>query len=734
MKSISPNLEAQNIDYLNKYSMPEGTEGGLNIGEIKNIFSRNIPLILGSTVAMTSLAFFKIVITPANYVAGFELLSEPVNIETKVTSSDEDSRRTREQITEVELDGVQLKILKSPQLVSRVIESLQKQYPEMNYQELIGGLTIDIISSSKQDQNILQVIYRNPESEKVADVISALNEVYQNYSVEKRLSGVERGIAFLDRQIPQVDEQTQEIEAEIAQLRTQYNFNNPESSLTEITSRINQLAQRREDNTIKLNELRLTLSNLEQELAVKPAQSTTAIELATPRYLKLLSKMEDIEIEINQKSNIYADNNQAMQALERDKQQLSQLIIESGNNIRQKLNNQIKTIENRQSSIATEIGNLKVQLEQWSRISGEYNSLKHRLNIANDKLNGFRSQKDALQIDAAQQQSPWQLLTPATEPQLDSISTINYLLLGSTVGLLLGSGAALLLDKQQKIIYTSAKVEEITSLPILASIPFSPKVKLSFAKPIPKLTGQESESSTTKHLSSAAQTSLEFSSPSIESFRSFVVNLGLSRFNRNALIEADRESKSKEIKSVVVTSAIPGEGKSTVALNLARASASMGNRVLLVDTDIRSANHLTDDLGFGAEAGLIDILTEEDSALVLDRIQSLPYAGNLYMLPSGVKDIKANATALDFGFLLASQKMSNLMKQLQSSFDLVVYDLCSIIGFADVNLLAAETDGVVLVTGLGRIQTVALTEALNQLKLCNAPVLGIAVNKVVNKG
>ncbi|MEL6786837.1 MAG: hypothetical protein AAFO76_05380, partial [Cyanobacteria bacterium J06607_15] len=66
--------------------------------------------------------------------------------------------------------------------------------------------------------------------------------------------------------------------------------------------------------------------------------------------------------------------------------------------------------------------------------------------------------------------------------------------------------------------------------------------------------------------------------------------------------------------------------------------------------------------------------------------------------------------------------------------DLVIYDLCSIIGFADVNLLAAETDGVVLVTGLGRIQTVALTEALNQLKLCNAPVLGIAVNKVVNKG
>ena len=729
MKSISPDWETQSLDYVNKHSALESVEGGVNISEIKNIFLRNLPLVLGSTIAMTCLAYLKVMITPSDYVAGFELLSEPVNIETKVTASDEDSRKTREQITEVELDEVQLKILKSPQLISRVVVSLQKQYPEMNYQELIAGLTIDIISSSNQEQNILQVIYRDPDQQKVADVIEELNNVYQNYSVEKRQSGVKRGIAFLDRQIPQVNEQTQEIEAQIAQLRTQYNFNNPDSSLTEITSRINQLSQRREDNTIKLNELQLTLRNLSQELAIKPEQSPTALSLATPRYLKLSNKMEDIEIEINQKSNIYADNNQVMQALERDKQQLSLLITEAGEDIRQKLNNQIKALENRQSSIATEVENLKVQLEQWSRISGEYKSLQHRLNIANNKLNNFISQKDALQIDAAQQESPWQLLTPAAEPQLDSISTINYLLLGSTVGLLLGSGAALLLDKQQKIIYTSDKVEKITNLPILATIPYSPKAKqLSFAKP-QALTGQGGEPLAMTQSPDTDRLSFEFSSPSIESFRSFAVNLGLSGFNVNP-IAADH----KNLKSLVVTSAIPGEGKSTVALNLARASASMGKRVLLVDTDLRSANRLTNNLGLGSQKGLIDILTKEDPALVLERIQSLPLAANLYMLPSGLGDLSENITALDFGFLLASQKMSNLMEELHSTFDLVIYDLCSIIGFADVNLLAAETDGVVVVTGLGKIQTVAFTEALNQLKLCNAPVLGIALNKVVNKG
>ena len=728
MKGTSHNSEIQNLNYLN-YSSPENVEGGIDISEIKNIFSRNLPLILGSTIAMTSLAFLKVLTTPSDYVAGFELLSEPVNIETKVTSSNEDSRKTREQITEVELDEVQLKILKSPQLISRVIESLQKQYPEMDYQELIAGLTIDIDFSGSQEQNVLQVTYRNPDRQKVADVISELNKVYQNYSVEKRQSGVKRGIAFLDGQIPQVSEQTREIEAQIAQLRTQYNFNNPDSSLTEITSRINQLSQRREDNRIELNELRLTLRNLEAELVVKPYQSPTALDLATPRYLKLSSKMEDIEIEINQKSNIYADNSQMMQALKRDKQQLSLLIDEAGEDIRQKLNNQIKAIENRQSSIDTEVKNLGIQLEQWSRISGEYNSLQHRLNIANGKLNGFISQKDALQIDAAQQESPWQLLTPATEPQLDNISTINYLLLGSTLGLLLGSSAAFLLDKQQKIIYTSAKVGEITNLPILATIPYSPKVKLSFAKPL-ALTGSGRESLATTHLSDTDRVSLEFSAPSIESFRSFAVNLNLSGFSANLATDPNH----KDLKSIVVTSAIPEEGRSTVALNLAKASASMGKKVLLVDTDLRSTNSLTSNLGFGLETGLIDVLTQQSSMPVLNCVQSLPLARNLYILPSGLNDSEKDNSAIDFGFLLASQRMRNLMEELESTFDLVIYDLCSIIGFADVNLLAAETDGIVVVTGLGRIQSVAFTEALNQLKLCNAPVLGIAVNKVVNKG
>lgn len=726
---MNQNLETRNSNYLRHPLATENSEEGLDLNEVKNTILRKFPLIAGCTLFLAAVASLKIITTPPEYSANFELLSEPVNIETKVTSKDDSSRETREEITSVELDEVQLKILKSPQLILRAVESLEEKYPELNYQDLTGDLTIDIISGNKQELNILQVIYKNQDPDKVSDVINALTETYLNYSVEKRQSGVKRGIAFLDRQIPRVSNEAREIEDKIRLLRNKYNFINPDTSLTQIVNRLNELDRNREQNESQLRELRLKSKRLENELATQPEKSTTAISLATPRYLKLLDQLQQIDVEINQKSTVFSEQNEILQTLRQEKSQLTQLIIDSGADIRQKLDGQIAILENRQESIAVETNNLKSRLEQWSSISGEYNDLRQKLNVANNKLSEFTSQKDALQIDAAQQDSPWQLLTPATEPRTNSVSAINYLLLSSVLGLIVGTGSALLLDKHQKIIYTSAKVEEITSLPILGTIPYSSQAKhlsflggMNFGTPERRLSLQSRQLLTTEVLP------VKYFNPSLEAFRSFAANLGLLSFHSNPAADFD-----SNLNSIVITSAIPREGKSTVALNLARASASMGKRVLLVDTDLRSIGRLTTDLGFESEIGLKDVLRKDNPDLVFDYIRKLPLEDNLFILTSGLGHIDPDSTGQDHSRLLASVKMHHLMEELESSYDLVIYDLCSIIGFADVNLIAGQTDGIVVVTGLGKIQSVALTEALSQLRLCNAPVLGIAVNKVVNR-
>jgi capsular exopolysaccharide synthesis family protein len=422
--------------------------------------------------------------------------------------------------------------------------------------------------------------------------------------------------------------------------------------------------------------------------------------------------------------------------LKQEKQEIVFLMREAGEEIRRKLNNEIKILENRQENVVTETDNLKLQLEGWSVVSSDYNNLLQKLALANNKLNEFTLQKDALSIEAAQQEAPWQLLTPAVEPETKNIGTINYLLLGSTLGLLVGIGTALVLDKYQNIIYTSAKVEEITNLPILGTIPYTPKnrrlpfIKVNFKQEFRQLPSPE------VHLKGEKSSYPELASFSIEAFRSFAANLGLFNFNSNPeILDSDTN-----IKSLVITSAIPREGKSTVALNLARACASMGKKTLLVDTDLRSNDRLTKYLGLESEIGLSNILNQENSNFSLDyiNIKQLPLENNLFIITSGFKDILAelhpdsNIIQKDPSRLLASAKMHLLMEELRNSFELVIYDLCSILGFADVNLLASKTDGIVIVTGLGKIQTMELTEALNQLRLCKAPILGLAINKVVN--
>lgn len=729
---MNHNLETQNFYPLNNYSTAENSEGGLNLREIKNIIWRKIFLIICFTLGMTSFAFIKMLITPPVYFASFELL-EPLNIETKVTSTNEESRETREEITSVELNDVQLKILKSPKLILRAVELLQSKYPDMSYQELYDGLTINIITDSQENQeaqDVLLVTYENVDKQKVASVVDVLIKVYIDYSAEKRLSGVKRGISFLDQQILKADLEVNNIEEQIKTLRSKHNFIKPDISLEPLTTRSNKLNQEAEDINIRIAELRLMAKNLDRELKTKPEKSETAIKLATPQYLELLNKSRQIELEIARKSAIFSNNSIEIQTLKQEKQQIIFLIREVGEEIRQQLNKEINISENRQQNIVKGTNNLKLQLEGWSSVSSDYNNLLQNLALANNKLNEFELQKDALSIEAAQQEAPWQLLTPAEEPATKNFGMINYLLLGSSLGLLLGVGTALILDKYQNIIYTSAKVEEITNLPILGTIPHIPKNKtLAFIKQeLRQLSSQESHSLKQRSLP-------ELASLSMEAFRSFAANLGLLNFNSGHL------DSNINIKSLVITSAISGEGKSTVALNLARACASMGKKTLLVDTDLRSNDRLTKYLDLESEIGLIDILNQNDYNLSLEQINTkqLLLESNLSFITSGLKDETITNTKLpknssfikqDCSHLLASAKMHILIEELRNSFDIVIYDLCAIVGFADVNLLAGQIDGIVLVTEVGRIQTDEITEALHQLRLCKAPILGLAINNI----
>jgi polysaccharide biosynthesis transport protein len=186
------------------------------------------------------------------------------------------------------------------------------------------------------------------------------------------------------------------------------------------------------------------------------------------------------------------------------------------------------------------------------------------------------------------------------------------------------------------------------------------------------------------------------------------------------------------IRSLAVTSATAGAGSSTVAIHLAQAAAAMGQRVLLVDANLRSPK-LQTLLGLDNTLGLGTLMTTD---LGWDRaIQhlALPAALNPSLECAPLSVLAAGEVQQDATILLSSSKMQALKQSLQAAFDLVIYDTASLADSVDGGLVATTTDGLLMVVSLGQTTHTDLSQAFGRLKHSPVSVLGIVANSANNR-
>jgi len=173
------------------------------------------------------------------------------------------------------------------------------------------------------------------------------------------------------------------------------------------------------------------------------------------------------------------------------------------------------------------------------------------------------------------------------------------------------------------------------------------------------------------------------------------------------------------LKSIVITSACPGEGKTTLVANLAISMAQLGKKVVCVDTDLRKPelHNLFNTLNM---KGLTDYLMGIHS--LGDVLQSTGIEG-LSLITSGPKPPNPSE-------VLSSQKMKALMKQLSFEYDLVIYDSPPVISVTDAVILSSQTDGVILLIDSRASARQAVVKAKQTLELANAKIFGVVLGKV----
>jgi capsular exopolysaccharide synthesis family protein len=254
---------------------------------------------------------------------------------------------------------------------------------------------------------------------------------------------------------------------------------------------------------------------------------------------------------------------------------------------------------------------------------------------------------------------------------------------------------AYLLERFDRRLTTSDDVPRLLGLPLLASIPALSKRDLK------KLPPQKAQP--VGFLEQNSHSSFA------EALRVLWVNLS----------HGPQEDRPR---TIVITSALPGEGKTSTALCLARTAASARSRVVLVDCDLRrrSLNYL---LGLEPRRGIVD---------VLNGVCTLEEAIGHDPL-SGADVLPATAADNDASSLFSTNAMRTLLGQLAERYDLVILDSAPVLPFADSRTLASIADGAIIVTRSGKSDSLASRAAANHLENVGATILGVVFNAVSQK-
>lgn len=304
--------------------------------------------------------------------------------------------------------------------------------------------------------------------------------------------------------------------------------------------------------------------------------------------------------------------------------------------------------------------------------------------IANATSESLRTQVAALESNGEGSTVELTVISPATEPSSQaSPNMLRNVAVGVVIALLAGVGTAVLRDVLDNRVRRPDDIENGFDRAVIAAIPASRD-----AKHLPLVAAQHPQSI------------------QAEAYRELRTNLQFMGF-------------ADENRSVLFTSSLPGEGKSSSAINLAHVLAQSGSRVLLIDADLRRPS-LATYLGLEGNAGLTTVLIGE--ADIDDVTQPLETDG-LDVLASG--SVPPNPSEL-----LGSKRMEQLLSAAMATYDFVVVDSTPLLAVTDAVVLSHVVGGTVVVAQSERVTKQQLSQALEKLDAVEARLLGVILNRV----
>jgi tyrosine-protein kinase Etk/Wzc len=630
----------------------------------------------------------------------------------------------------------QVEILKSRTLAEAVLKSLlssqyrkiwEKEVWRRNPQRKNSSDMVSILQKNTKvvpfkETDIIEVKVTAPTPELCAFLANTIALEYYNQNLLVSRGEITEVRLFLEEQLKNIQKELQQAEEALKE----YQKNEKVAALPEETEElVKQLAQfealyneaktELEANQKRLNYMNAQLSESKNNLVDDIAQ------ISSPLITQLRQEIAKLEgMKAGYIAQGFPENHPKMEETtkriedikKRLKAETSQLVSQEFTSSDPLAYSQ--ELVDKILSLKIEIQSLSARTEALGKIVENYsknlNSLPEKsLKLARLERNAkvgeniflmLKEKYEEARIKEAGQIGNVRIIDKALPPEnpIKPKKKIN-ILLGTLLGLGLGLGLAFFVERLDNSLKSIEDVENL-GFSVLGSIPLIKSGKNNKEKE------EEFEDSNIKKIACNLVTHFEPKSPISEAYRTFRTNLQFARFDA-------------PLRTILVTSSGPGEGKSTTVANLAITMAQMGTNTLLVDTDLRRPV-LHSVFGLQRAFGLTNYLAGK--APLSEIIQPTPIE-NLNLITCGI--LPPNPSEL-----LGSKKMRVLIDELKERFEMVLFDSPPVIAVTDAAVLSTLLDGVVLVASSGTTSGAALERAISLLENVNGKVIGGVLNKI----
>ena len=709
--------------------LPVSEEPEIGYGQLLQILWRRIYWVGGALVGSVGVAVIATILRSPTYQSSMQLLVEP-NVSRSISINSDDGTQSGSD-SQVTLDYVtQLNLMRSKQFAEKVISAYPDLCQPENSQkdciaEFQNSLTLSQVEEGDTETRIFEAVFTSNSAGRTHKSLQALQQIYLNYNQIQQEQRLEDGLALVNQQIDQVQQDLNQSQQALQEFRQEGGTIDPGQQSLEAATALDQLVQAQQAVQADYQEAQAQYEAIQEALSADPERAMMAAKLSqSGRYQTLLDALQTTELALSERLAVYTASDPVAQDLQaqRDLQvdllrQESQRLLGSAANTREQdlladgqlgdnglelvkemINTQVRLsgLAARRTSLDNTQQSLQQQLEAYPELIAQYDRLQPQVETQRASLEQLLQTRQELSNEIAQGGFKWEVVESPDLGKKIAPKPAQNLALGVVAGLFLGGLLAYGREAIDTVVRTSEDLKKQTALPLLGVLP---EVNEQAYRNIPRFVPL-----TLPRESFLAETNSVLSLVQHRPFQEAV-----------DLIYKNIQLAVAPLKSVMVTSAITGEGKTTLAMGLALSAARSQKRVLLVDADLRNPS-LHEQMGLSNRSGLTMLLSSGD----------IPSPVSLSLASTQIDILPAGPLSDDPVRLLNADRMKELIAEFERQYDLVVFDTSALLGRVDALQVASLCKGVVMVSRLDQITQADLTQAITLLARVNA--LGIVAN------